>query len=91
MSDAMSRREHTIAERNLSRFCQLSRYRGQRTLVSWWDSGYAAAIIPIKWANRSRWMSRPNMARTSFTSVRNEADLTRDVMSLLHIMGALPG
>lgn len=28
------------------RFYQLSRDRGQRTFVNWWDSGYAAAIIP---------------------------------------------
>jgi hypothetical protein len=32
-----------------------------------------------------------NMATTSFTSVRNEADLTRDVRSLPRMMCALPG
>jgi replicative DNA helicase len=32
-----------------------------------------------------------NMATTSFTSVRNEADLTRDVRSLPRLVRALPG
>jgi integrase len=35
------------------RFCQFSRHRHQKTLVSWWGSGYAAASMPMRGANRS--------------------------------------
>jgi Transposase DDE domain len=38
--------------------CQLSRREGDAGHVDCSDRVYAAAIIPINWANRSRWMQR---------------------------------
>jgi hypothetical protein len=38
--------------------CQLSRHKDEASDVDRSDLGYAATIIPINWANRSRWMRR---------------------------------
>jgi hypothetical protein len=35
-------------------FCQLSRHKVEANDVDRLDLGYAAAIVPINWANRSR-------------------------------------
>ncbi len=49
--------EELMAERGViltyDGFCQFSRHKDQRRLASREDSGYAAAIILINWANRS--------------------------------------
>ena len=40
------------------RLCHVSRHEGKADDVDRLDLGHAAAIIPINWANRSRWMHR---------------------------------
>jgi hypothetical protein len=42
----------------VGRLCQLSRHEGEAGYVDRSDLDYAAAIIPINWTNRSRWMRR---------------------------------
>ena len=37
----------------LNRLCQLSRHEGEADDVAWSNLVYAAAIMPINWANRS--------------------------------------
>jgi hypothetical protein len=45
-------------ERVLYRLCQLSRHEDEAGHVDRSDLVYAAAISPMTWANRCRWMSR---------------------------------